>query len=86
MMSTALYILICLTMLFCAVLLLRAYFRVRRRMLLWSGLCFAVLTVSYFFVALDLVFFRSVDLYTWRLGITSIAMALLLWGLIWESQ
>jgi hypothetical protein len=86
LLNAALYILICLTMLFCAVLLLRAYVRVRRRLLLWSGLCFAVLTVSYFLVALDLVFLRSVDLYTWRLGATAVAMALLLYGLIWETQ
>ncbi len=86
MISTAIYSLTCLTMLLCAVLLLRAYFSVRRRLLLWSGLCFAVLTVSYLFVALDLVVFIDVDLYTWRLGLTSAAMVLLLYGLIWESQ
>ena len=85
-MQSALYILICLTMLLCAVLLLRAYVSVRRRLLLWSGLCFAVLTISYFFVALDLIFFRAVDLYTWRLTCTAAAMALLLYGLIWESK
>jgi hypothetical protein len=84
--STAIYALTCLTMLFCAVLLLRAYFNVRRRLLLWSGLCFAVLTISYLFVALDLVVFVQTDLYTWRLGLTSAAMILLLYGLIWESQ
>ena len=86
MISTVIYTLTCLTMLFCAVLLLRAYFSVRRPLLLWSGLCFAVLTVSYLFVALDLVVFLQTDLYTWRLGVTSIAMILLLYGLIWESQ
>jgi hypothetical protein len=86
MLNSALYILICLTMLLCAVLLLRAYTTVRRRLLLWSGLCFAVLTISYFLVALDLVFLRAIDLYTWRLGATAMAMALLLYGLIWESQ
>jgi hypothetical protein len=37
-------------------------------------------------VALDLSFFRSLDLFTWRLGVTAVAMALLLYGLIWESQ
>jgi len=84
--STAIYALTCLTMLLCAVLLLRAYFHVRRRLLLWSGLCFAVLTISYLFVALDLVVFVRTDLYTWRLGLTSLAMVLLLYGLIWESQ
>jgi hypothetical protein len=86
LMSSALYIFICLTMLFCAVLLLRAYRTVHRRLLLWSGLCFAVLTVTYLLVALDLIFLRSVGLYTWRLGSTAVAMALLLYGLIWESQ
>jgi hypothetical protein len=39
----------------CAVLLLRAYVRVRRRLLLWSGLCFAGLTVSNALVFVDLV-------------------------------
>jgi hypothetical protein len=67
-------------------LLLRAYMTVRRRLLLWSGLCFAVLTISYLLVALDLSFFRSLDLFTWRLGVTAVAMVLLLYGLIWESQ
>ena len=86
MISTAIYTLTCLTMLLCAVLLLRAYFSVRRRLLLWSGICFAVLTFSYLFVALDLVVFLQTDLYTWRLGLTSAAMVLLLYGLIWESQ
>ena len=86
MISTAIYMLTCLTMLLCAVLLLRAYIRVRRRLLLWSGLCFVILTGSYFFVALDLVFLRQIDFYTWRLGLTSLAMTLLLYGLIWESQ
>jgi hypothetical protein len=86
LLNAALYILICLTMLLCAALLLRAYVTVRRRLLLWSGLCFAVLTISYLLVALDLSFFRSLDLFTWRLGVTAVAMVLLLYGLIWESQ
>lgn len=85
-MNPALYILTCLTMLLCAVLLFRAYFNVRRRLLLWSGLCFAGLTISNLFVVLDLVVYREIDLYTWRLGSGAVAMALLLYGLIWESQ
>lgn len=85
-MSSALYIVTCLTMLLCAALLFRAYFSVRRRLLLWSALCFLGLTISNLFVVLDLVFFRSIDLYTWRLGSSALAMMLLLCGLIWESQ
>jgi hypothetical protein len=69
----------------CAILLLRAYARVRRSLLLWSGLCFVGLTVSNFLVFADIVVFRR-DLYTYRLVSAVIAMALLLYGLIWESQ
>ncbi len=85
-MMPALYILTCLTMLLCAVLLLRAYVRVRRKLLLWSGLCFAVLTLTRALTVVDILFLPHVDLYTYRLGSTTIAMALLLYGLIWESQ
>lgn len=85
-MNPALFIFTCLTMLICAVLLFRAYVTVHRRLLLWSALCFTGLTISNLFVVFDLVYFRQVDLYTWRLGSTAIAMALLLFGLIWESQ
>ena len=84
-MAAALYIATCLTTLLCAILLLRAYARVRRSLLLWSGLCFVGLTVSNFLVFADIVVFRR-DLYTHRLVSAVIAMALLLYGLIWESQ
>lgn len=84
-MAAALYIVTCLTTLLCAVLLLRGYVRVRRKLLLWSGLCFVVLTISNFLVFLDIVVIQP-DLYTYRLGTAVVAMALLLYGLIWESQ
>ena len=85
-MESAPYIAICLTTLLCAVLLLRGYANVRRRLLLWSGLCFAVLTVSNLLVYADVVVFPYLDLYSYRLASDSIAMALLLYGLIWENQ
>ncbi len=85
-MNTSLYVLTCLTTLLCAVLLLRAYFAVRRKLLLWSGLCFAGLTLNHLFTIVDLVFLPSIDLFTYRLAITAISMVLLLYGLIWEAQ
>jgi hypothetical protein len=85
-MSSALYILTCLTTLFCAILLLRAYASVHKRLLLWCGLCFVGLTVANLLVIADLLVFLDIDLYTYRLGSTAVAMALLLYGLIWESQ
>lgn len=85
-MNAALYILNTLTTLLCAILLLRAWSRVRRKMLLWAGLCFAGLSVSYGLKFADLVVFLDTDLYTWRLATAALALALLLYGLIWESQ
>jgi Family of unknown function (DUF5985) len=70
----------------CAVLLVRAYVRVRRRFLLWSGLCFAGLTVSNALLVIDLVFVPDVNLYVWRLASAAAAMLVLLFGLVWESD
>ena len=85
-MSIALDVLTLLTTVLCAVLLLRAYRNVRKRLLLWSGLCFIGLAAANFLRIADLRIFLTSDLYTYRLGTTAIAMGLLLWGLIWESQ
>ena len=85
-MISALYILTCLTTLLCAALLLRGYLRSRQRLLLWSGLCFLGLTVSNAFVIADLLVFPSIDFYTYRTGSAAVAMALLVYGLIWESK
>lgn len=85
-MALALYIATCLTTLVCAILLLRAYMNVQRKLLLWSGLCFIGLTVSNLLVIPDLVVFPQIDFYTYRLGSAAIGMALLLYGLIWDSE
>lgn len=85
-MAPAIYIVTALTTLLCSILLLRAYASVRRRLLLWSGLCFVGLTVSNIFVIADLMMFPGIDFYSYRLGSAAVAMALLLYGLIWESQ
>lgn len=85
-MSAALYVLNAVTTLFCAILLLRGWSRVRRKLLLWSGLCFLGLSFSYALKFADLVIFLETDLFTWRLGTATLALALLLYGLIWESQ
>jgi len=85
-MASAVYILGALVSLICAVLLLRGYTRGRKQLLLWGGLCFLGLAVSNTLVFLDLVVFTNVDLYFLRLATTAVAMALMLYGLIWESN
>lgn len=85
-MGPAVYILGALVNLACAALLLRAYVRVKKKLLLWSGLCFAGLTISNFLILVDLVMFPDVDLYAWRLSAAALATILLLYGLIWDSR
>lgn len=70
----------------CAVLLLRAYARTGTRLLLWSGLCFAFLTVNNMLLTIDLLLLPTVDLFIGR-NLTALAgVSLLLYGLIWESR
>ncbi len=82
----AVYILGALIGLACGVLLLRGYARGRRKLLLWSGLCFLGLGLNNFLIFLDLVVYPEIDLYLLRLSVNLVAMVLLLFGLIWESN
>lgn len=85
-MAAIIYLLCALTALTCTFLLIRAYLRGRYRLLLWSGLCFAGLTINNLMLVLDKLVLTSVDLSTWRGFVALIAMAVLLYGLIWDSE
>ncbi len=85
-MGPAVNILGALTTLGCAILLLKAYVQVKKRLLLWSALCFFGLTISNFLIFFDLVGVPDINLYVLRLGTTVLSMTLLLYGLIWDSR
>lgn len=71
----------------CAFLLLRAYASVKKRLLLWSGLCFAGLAVSNMLLFVDLsIVPEDLSLYRWRLGTAAFSMLLLVYGLVFESD
>ncbi len=84
-MRTTVYLLAFATNLVCSFLLLRAYRQVMKRLLLWSGLCFAGLALSSAMVFVDLVLLPAVNLFLCRLGISVAAMGLLIYGLILEE-
>lgn len=69
----------------CAFLLLRAYARVRQRLLLWSGLCFVGLMLSNALLFIDLQIV-SESLYPLRLATAALSILLLLYGLIFGSD
>ncbi len=85
-MATAIYTLNSLTALLCTFLLLRAYLRSRYRLLLWSGVCFAGLTLNNVLLVLDKIVLPTVDLSAWRTAVALAAMAVLLYGMIWDTE
>lgn len=85
-MAAVTYSLCALAALLCTVLLLNAYRRSRYRLLLWSGLCFAGLTFNNLFLVMDKVLLPDVDLSLWRSLSALMAMTILLFGLIWETE
>jgi hypothetical protein len=85
-MAAVIYGLCALTAAWCTYLLLQAYRRGRYRLLLWSGICFAGLTLTNLLLVLDKVVFRHVDLSVWRISVALLAMAILLYGLIWDTE
>ena len=86
-MSAIIYSLCALTALGCAILLLRGYGRSRYRLLLWSGLCFAGLTINNLLLVIDKVALPpDQDLVFARTTVALISMIILLYGLIWDSD
>jgi hypothetical protein len=85
-MASAVYVLCALTSGLCAVLLLRAYFASRARLLLWSSLSFIGLTCNNLLLFIDLVILHTVDLLLYRSLTAAAAVMVLLLGLIWDSR
>jgi len=85
-MATAIYALCMLTALVCAWLLMQAWRRNGYRLLLWSALCFAGLTINNMPLVVDKILLPEVDLSLWRTSAALLAMVVLLYGLIWEAE
>ena len=87
MMAAIIYTLCALTALACAYLLLQGYRRGGYRLLLWSGLCFAGLTINNLLLVIDkLILPPDIDLSLWRNATVLLSMAVLLCGLIWDTE
>ena len=85
-MAATIYFLCTLTSLACAWLLLASYGRTRHRLLFWSGLCFVGMTLNNILLTLDKLVFPDINLLPLRLVTALLAVALLLFGLIYEKE
>lgn len=80
------YLLCLATSLVCAGLLARAWRRSRQRLLLWCAISFSLLALNNFLLVADLVIFPTHDLWIWRQLSAGAALAVLLYGFIWERE
>ena len=85
-MAQAIYILCAFTALACACLLLRSYLKSGYRLLLWSSLCFAGLSLNNLLLTLNRLKLPSIDLSAWPSVTALIALLTLLYGLVWEEE
>ena len=87
-MAPLFYGLCTLAALFCAVLLLRGYFRSRYKLLLWGGVCFLGLTLNNALLVVDKLVFPEpeINLFTWRLVAALLSVGVLLYGIIWDAN
>jgi len=86
MIAEAVYLLCAATSLVCSVLLLDGHRKSRLPLLFWSGLCFAGLAVNNLLLFVDLTLVPGVDLSVWRSAIALASLAVLIYGLVWESR
>lgn len=86
-MAAMIYTLCALTSITCLVLLWRSWRASGARLLFWSALCFAALSVNNVLLVLDRVVWPvEVTLAMPRLLAALVAVLLLLFGLIWEED
>jgi hypothetical protein len=84
--ANAIYVLCALTSGLCAALLLRGYRQSGARLLLWSGLCFIGFCLNNLMLIVDLSVIPHIDLSAWRTVPALIGVALLIYGLVWETR
>lgn len=84
--ATAVYLLCLATSATCAGLLFRAWLRTRTRLLLWTALSFLLLALNNLLLVADMVLLPNVDLLSLRQFAAAAALAVLLYGFIWDVE
>ncbi len=84
--QASVYLLCFLTSAGCAGLLARSYLASRARLLLWTALCFALLTVNNGLLFVDVVLFPAIDLLMLRHLASLGAIVVLLIGFVWDTD
>lgn len=84
MFEPVVYLLCMFTSALCAWLLLASYRRNRQALLLWSSLCFCLLSLNSLLVFVDIILLPNIDLTWLRLATSLVGVSVLLYGFVWE--
>ena len=84
--QASVYLLCFLTSAGCAALLARRYLASRTRLLLWTALCFGLLTLNNLLLFVDVVLLPSINLLALRHTASLGAIVVLLIGFIWDAD
>jgi Family of unknown function (DUF5985) len=83
----AVYLLCLATSVVCLILLVRSYVQTRTSLLLWSALSFVALSLNNLLLFIDVIVLPTeVDLLPLRQITSLVAVSVLLYGFIWESD
>jgi len=74
------------TSLACMLLLIRGWLQTRTRLLLWSALSFVALAVNNVLLFVDVVVLPDIYLVPFRQAASLIAVGVLVYGFVWESE
>ena len=85
-MDGVIFSLCAITAMLCAFFLLRGYLRTKTRLLLWSGLCFVLLSINNALIIFDRWIVPETDLMNLRLLASLSGVLLLIYGLVWERE
>lgn len=80
------YLLCILTSAACTFLLLRSYLDSRAKLLLWTAICFLLLTINNLVLFIDVILLPSVNLLPLRHFASVGAISVLVAGFIWEAD
>lgn len=84
--QAVIYLLCLATSAVCAALLVRQFRASRARLLLWSALCFGLLALNNLLLVIDVLVLPTVDLIALRQLASFSAVAVLLFGFIWDAD
>ena len=84
-MAFIVYLLCSVTSLGCAVMLMRAYFKNKTRLLFWSSLCFVGIAINNILLSVDFYLGPAYDLSSVRAVSALLGMGVMMYGLIWDT-